>query len=318
MSVLEPVKFVNNNKQTLFGILHKPHEIHKSRLGVIILSPGVKSRVAPHRLYVKLAKIFEQNGFPVLRFDFYGLGDSEGSLTELFLPDLYTSIQKGRYIDDTLSAMNWMEKNCDVDGFILVGLCGGAITGLFAGEVDKRVKALIGIGIPVILDLAKEKKSQTLTSGELQLHRKLYFKKILNPKSIIRLLTLQSDYKVIINSVFGPLTSKFKNKPKIKDLSNKEQLLKQDKNMVNFNFLFPKAFIKMLKDHQKIALFFGAEDRLYWEYKEKFYANYSDAFEQNKDNYEIYLSDEARHIFELREHQKDLFTKISSWLAANV
>jgi len=37
----------------------------------------------------------------VLRFDFYGLGDSEGEIREPMLADLYGSIQMGRYVKDT-------------------------------------------------------------------------------------------------------------------------------------------------------------------------------------------------------------------------
>ncbi len=38
----------------------------------------------------------------MLRFDFFGLGDSEGDLDETVLADVYNNIEVGRYVDDTL------------------------------------------------------------------------------------------------------------------------------------------------------------------------------------------------------------------------
>ena len=74
------VQFVNPQGLQLVGIVHEPPPERRSRVGVILLSPGVKNRVAPHRLYVKMAERLLRRGLWVLRFDFYGLGDSEGRI----------------------------------------------------------------------------------------------------------------------------------------------------------------------------------------------------------------------------------------------
>src|SRR5215211_1646058 len=100
-----PVTFPNRDGHALAGMLHEPNVRGTRRSGVILLSPGIKSRVAPHRLYCKLAAAIAANGFPVLRFDFYGLGDSQGSLAETQVADVYRAIQLGRYVDDTRASM---------------------------------------------------------------------------------------------------------------------------------------------------------------------------------------------------------------------
>ena len=41
----------------------------------------------------------------MFRFDFYGLGDSEGEVDEAYLADLYGSVALGRYVDDTRDAL---------------------------------------------------------------------------------------------------------------------------------------------------------------------------------------------------------------------
>ena len=43
---------------------------------IILLNAGIAHRVAPHRLYVNMARRFADMGFTVLRFDFSGVGDS--------------------------------------------------------------------------------------------------------------------------------------------------------------------------------------------------------------------------------------------------
>ena len=79
-------------------------------VAVVLLSPGVKTRVAPHRLYNKMAAALTAQGFTVLRFDFYGLGDAEGDVPLRLLRDLYGSVALGRYVNDTKDALDWLAR----------------------------------------------------------------------------------------------------------------------------------------------------------------------------------------------------------------
>ena len=85
--------YVFNNKDglKLFGIYHEPENQVRRDTAILLLSPGVKMRVAPHRLYNKMAEQFVTMGFPVFRFDFYGLGDAEGEISDPILADVYNS-----------------------------------------------------------------------------------------------------------------------------------------------------------------------------------------------------------------------------------
>ena len=105
MSDLRAVSFPNLNGQKLFGTLHLPDAGAPQKPCVVLLSPGVKMRVGPGRLYVPLTEALTGLGHPVLRFDFFGLGDSEGELSETMLADIYNHIEVGRYVDDTLAAL---------------------------------------------------------------------------------------------------------------------------------------------------------------------------------------------------------------------
>ena len=50
----------------------------RAAVAAVLLCPGIKTRVGPHRLYRKLSGAFLSRGIPVMRVDFRGIGDSEG------------------------------------------------------------------------------------------------------------------------------------------------------------------------------------------------------------------------------------------------
>jgi len=309
---VEPVNFLNKRGLKLFGMLHIPDK-PKKNVGVIILSPGIKSRVAPHRLYVKMAKRFSNMGFKVLRFDPEGLGDSEGEIEEKFAADVYGSIQIGRFKDDTIAAMDWMESEYDISRFILTGLCGGAITGLLTGARDSRVDSLLGLGIPVIMDSINVDHSKYITEGQLRGMRYKYLKKTLKPKAWLRFFTLKSNYRVIYKLATQPLR-KFIIK-NIKRSENKKDLLDtsfQNSNN-NFNPHFPEAFFNMAIN-RKLFLIFSERDRLYWEFEEKFKGVYNKEISKYSPNFNIHIVNNANHIFSFSEWQNDMLNKSCTWL----
>jgi dienelactone hydrolase len=134
---------------------------------VLLLSPGIKGRVGPHRLYLSIAARLVPLGFHVLRFDYYGLGDSEGELSERALADMYNSIQAGRYIGDTIAAMDWMQRTLEIRRFVGSGLCGGSISALATAEVDRRIECLLGMGLPTVLEGGPENWARILTKHQI-------------------------------------------------------------------------------------------------------------------------------------------------------
>jgi uncharacterized protein len=61
----------------LFGILHKP-DTGSSDVVVVMVTGGPQTRYGSHRLYVDLARYLCQRGIAAFRFDYEGLGDSDG------------------------------------------------------------------------------------------------------------------------------------------------------------------------------------------------------------------------------------------------
>ena len=311
---VETVVIPNAAGNRLFGILHRPSINRNPGVAIVLLSPGIKGRVAPHRLYVKMARYLCNAGFMVLRFDFYGLGDAEAEVNETLVADVYASVSMGRYVGDSIAAMDWLQKNYQIEKFVLCGLCGGAITGLFTGAQAPRVDALIGLGIPVIQYGNNSMRYRYLSAGEQNLFRHGYMRKLLDWKSWIRLLTLRSDYSVIARVFLSPLKRIWRVK---KDPANDTQQLAEANDATdigNVNSYFAPAFLKMLNSSKKLFLIFGETDRLYWEFDEKFYQRQKSKIDCFRGSFELYLVKDARHIFEERKQQEDLIHTIGAWV----
>jgi uncharacterized protein len=82
-------------------------------------------------------KAFSSFGLPVLRFNFRGVGLSEGSHDE----------GRGEQ-EDVRAALNWLEQNLG-SLVLFAGFSFGSNVGLRACCGDARVKGLIGLGLPV-------------------------------------------------------------------------------------------------------------------------------------------------------------------------
>lgn len=305
-----PVTFLNKRGARLFGILHLP-VTERSDTAIILLSPGVKMRTGPHRLYRQMTELFTHLGFPVLRFDFFGLGDSEGQMDEKLLADVYNHMEVGRFVDDAIDAMDWMQKNYAVSRFIMAGLCGGAISGLLAGRRDKRVVGLLGLGITPVLASKAADPALYMTTGQLTELRRGYIRKLFDPKSVWRILTLQSDFRLAWKSLTAPLLNRWKQKPPKSPTPSEGP----DKSVEdNANPLFPPAFFEMTSSGRPLLLIFGGSDRLNWEFQEKFVSRYNERLTKVKDMYDVHIIQNANHILSLREWEREMLEVAKGWL----
>jgi dienelactone hydrolase len=120
----------------LFGILHRP-VVPGPLPAIVLVNAGCVSRMGPHRQYVPLARQWAGLGFPVLRLDLSGIGDSpaaagaEENLT--YPPGARADLQR---------ALGWLEGRTGVGRFVLVGLCSGADLAFAAAE-DPRVAGVV-------------------------------------------------------------------------------------------------------------------------------------------------------------------------------
>jgi pimeloyl-ACP methyl ester carboxylesterase len=73
---MEPHYFGTSDRQ-LLGIYHSPPGLARPR-GVVLCPPAPQEYMRTHGVFRKLATMLARDGFHVLRFDYYGTGDSSG------------------------------------------------------------------------------------------------------------------------------------------------------------------------------------------------------------------------------------------------
>lgn len=154
---------------TLAGILH-PVRAQATR-GVVLVVGGPQYRVGSHRQFVLLARALAASGIPVLRFDYRGLGDSEGELRD------FEAVG-----EDIAAAIDAMQQALPAIGkVVLWGLCDAASAGAFYGWRDPRVTGLVMLNPWVRTD-----------SGEAKAYIKHYYlQRLLAPAFWRKLLSLQ-------------------------------------------------------------------------------------------------------------------------------
>lgn len=158
--------------RTLVGILHKPEgPAPRADLpAVLLLNAGLLHRVGPNRLYVKIARQLERSGFHVLRFDVWGIGDSQDHAGET----------KGTFVDDTLEAFEVLNQRLGATRFMLMGICMGAQIALEVASRDSRVESLALVeGIYVksaryhLSRILSPRKWKRVFTGESQMVKRL-------------------------------------------------------------------------------------------------------------------------------------------------
>jgi pimeloyl-ACP methyl ester carboxylesterase len=248
-------------------------------------------------------------GYSVLRFDFFGLGDSEGELYEPMLADVYNHIEVGRYVDDTLSALAWLRQSQGFRTFILGGLCGGAITALLAAERDASVEALLSLGMTVTLASNAATPARYLTPLELDAAKKHYLRKLLNPKAWRSFLTFKSNYGVIWRVLLRQLTRRNAppQQPATETLSPPEQ-------RGNANPLFPPALFAFLQRGGRALMLFSEKDRLQSEYELKFAIPFAERLRPYVPQLHQHVVANANHVLSMHEWQQEMVDTSSKWL----
>jgi exosortase A-associated hydrolase 1 len=171
----------------LYGVLHLPQQ--PISRGVLIVVGGPQYRVGSHRQFVLLARYLAEQGIPVMRFDYRGMGDSDGTIR--------TFEHVGK---DLRSATDFFFKECPLlEDIVIWGLCDAASAALFYAHQDPRISGLILLNPWVRTEqgIAKAylKHYYVKRLFELAFWKKLFSGK-LNP-----LASIQSLYKFGKNSL---------------------------------------------------------------------------------------------------------------------
>jgi len=118
----------------LHGTVHTPANRADCRApGVLMLNSDDGCRLGPHRLWVRLAEKLSDLGFPCLRFDYRGCGDSEG-------PEGPPPADVA--LDDAMAANTYLLESMWLNTTVLIGICYGAEIALLASQA---LDSVIGV-----------------------------------------------------------------------------------------------------------------------------------------------------------------------------
>lgn len=305
------VIFPGTRGNNLYGILHVPEkETAKPRIGINLLNPGVKNRVAPNRINLRLARLLADRGFYVLRFDPFGVGDSEGEISSSrqLRMNIWSMIERGIFVPDTLAANDFFFREANLDSLMLIGQCGGANTAALAAGQDKRVKGLVLVDLPgrVISTSAdfSENRMDMMESKEILA---LGGSKILSLRAWINIFTFKSSLWFLPKILFRKLQKKVSRITRGKKAA---PLLSERFNRELFN-----ACVTDIERMKQILFLFAERDYALKEYQSDLRPaleyELSPKMLQRIDSHVI---NDANHIYTEKAWQETLFAHILNYV----
>jgi uncharacterized protein len=121
-------------QRRLFGVYHPPSDTGDRQEGILLCYPSVQEYMRAHFAFRKLAGLLTQQGFHVLRFDYYGTGDSAGDLQG-------TSLAEWR--DNVCQAADELRDQAGVSRVSVIGLRFGATLATLASTHGLDVRDLV-------------------------------------------------------------------------------------------------------------------------------------------------------------------------------
>ncbi len=132
---LSKITFTNTQGHTLSGRLELPTEQHPHNFALFAHCFTCNKNLGAVR---NISKSLTAKGFGVLRFDFTGLGESEGDFED-------TNFSGN--IEDLLAAADYLAKNYQAPSLLIGHSLGGAAA-IFAAQQMETIKAVATIGAP--------------------------------------------------------------------------------------------------------------------------------------------------------------------------
>lgn len=136
----------NCSGDKLLGIVHAVPR--PARRGVLVVVGGPQYRIGSHRQFLLLARALAAAGIPTMRFDYRGMGDSDGT---------YRGFE---HVDaDIAAALDAFQARCPgLEEIVLWGLCDAASAILFYAYKDARVRGIVLMN-PWVRTIAGEAKA---------------------------------------------------------------------------------------------------------------------------------------------------------------
>ena len=130
---MKPFYFRDSGK-SLFGIYHPPSSHRARKCGIVICHPIGHEYIHGYRALRQLANQLARAGFAVLRFDYYGCGDSAGDAIQATLL---------QWLNDVHAAIDEIRSRAHVSKIGLIGARLGATLSLLVGSERSDVDATV-------------------------------------------------------------------------------------------------------------------------------------------------------------------------------
>jgi uncharacterized protein len=118
----------------LFGCCHEPTLERRRKCAVVVCQPIGHEYVNSHRALRQLASRLCYAGFAVLRFDYYGCGDSSGSTEEGRIP---------QWLEDISTAVSQVRRRTAAVQVCLIGLRVGAALAMMSAAERTAPESLV-------------------------------------------------------------------------------------------------------------------------------------------------------------------------------
>jgi pimeloyl-ACP methyl ester carboxylesterase len=303
----ECVEFYNQNHQLLRGILHHGNPAEYKKISLICLNTGLNNMVGWHRLQVKLAIFLADKGYNILRFDNFGIGDSEGELEEGIVVDLFAQVETGLWACDAVAAVDFMQANYSDHAFVFLGFCGGALTAIHAAANDNRILGIINIGAPVTVSTTEYLGNKDPWTVKQNVKR--YKQKIFRWKSIKNFITGKSDYSDVFRSTVHFVRHKFAGR------YNQDKIAQDDTvDINNLNYSLFESFEKYAMQKKPILFYYAELDNATWGLKKYFLSKYMNKTIWKDTGSEYIEIEKANHIFSEEDTQERMKQDILNWL----
>jgi len=273
----KPIKFISKQK-TLYGILHEPQN-EKHQTAFILLHGWGTYRIGPHRFFVDAARTFADDGFPCLRFDFRGRGESEGSVADTTLLDM---------IEDAHQAVEEILKNQDISQVILLGLCSGGEVAVGTAADNPKIKGVVLLSTPLLGRDPDIKEDVKKTAN----YAKSYWQKLFLPQTWKKIFSLRVNYKAVFRILFGHFVHQTKPHEKNSKITREAELLEKFRN-------FNGASLFIYGENDPVA---APSEKAYRDICEK------------QKNTTFKTIPGANHNFYSLEWKKNVINHISEWL----
>ncbi len=275
----EKVVTFGEGKQ-LVGIITEPEQREniEDAPGVLILHSGMHHHVGPFRLHVVIARRLAACGYPVLRFDVAGMGDSPARRD--------TGYDADRTIADIKSAMDELTDRRGTRRFVAMGLCTGANNAHKVAVVDDRVAGCVFLG------------GYAYPTWQFYIRR--YGPKALSPKRVINVL-LRRGRSLISKSETG----KKEDRTRTSDGFHWWVLPPKERTRTDFMTLVDRGV-------NLLFVFSGAESNRYNYTRQMEHAFSSVDF---KGRLKILINKDAHHAYIMASDRDKLVSQVIGWLS---